>query len=413
MTCARFRLRQIVPGVPLLLFLVSPSAAQNRDASSPGRAEMQAPSEPITIASGTLLKADLSERVNWKRVSRNATIEARLALPVYSGELVGLPAGTPLRLTVESAEKAADKTGLWTKLGRAIVRAFNPLERGHAPQYVVRLHAAELALPDGTAIPIQASVLRTGSSVIVEPEAGRKSRMASGFPPKQGMVAGKRKPRPTLLLDMEAPIDVPVSAGLAQSPSEQRAARTDGARHARALLLNELSASRAHEGDVFHARLVEPVRVGEHLFVAGSLLDGRVVRNRSPRMLSRAGFLQLRMERVKSPEGETATIAGTLDHAEADAQTRFVIDEEGLLRGIKPGLTNAVVDLGLAFAVGKTTDDISEAPIRAIGAGMGDAAVANAARYVGLGASIAFLVTRHGRDVYLPKYGEIEVDFGR
>jgi hypothetical protein len=39
--------------------------------------------------------------------------------------------------------------------------------------------------------------------------------------------------------------------------------------------------------------------------------------------------------------------------------------------------------------------------------------VANAARYFGLGASAVFLVTRHGRDVRLPQYSEIEVDFGR
>src|SRR5262249_23759982 len=167
------------------------------------------------------------------------------------------------------------------------------------------------------------------------------------------------------------------------------------------------------EGASVHGRLVGTVRVGERLFVAGSVLDGRVVRNKPPRMLSRSGSLQLRLERVKSPEGETASIAGTLDRAEADVQTRFVLDEEGTLRGVKPGFAKAVVGLGLAFVVGKVTDDISEAPIRAIGAGMSDAAVANAARYFGLGASVAFLVTRHGRDVYVPKYGEIQVDFGR
>jgi hypothetical protein len=44
---------------------------------------------------------------------------------------------------------------------------------------------------------------------------------------------------------------------------------------------------------------------------------------------------------------------------------------------------------------------------------MSDAAVANAARYFGLGASAVFLVTRRGRDVYLPRYSEIEIDFAR
>jgi len=52
--------------------------------------------------------------------------------------------------------------------------------------------------------------------------------------------------------------------------------------------------------------------------------------------------------------------------------------------------------LSIAYAVGKVTDDIAETPIRAIGAAMSDAAVANAARYFGLGASAEFLVTRMG-----------------
>ncbi|PYU67371.1 MAG: hypothetical protein DMG49_19020 [Acidobacteria bacterium] len=59
------------------------------------------------------------------------------------------------------------------------------------------------------------------------------------------------------------------------------------------------------------------------------------------------------------------------------------------------------------------SDDISEAPVRAIGTSLSDAAVAKAARWVGLGTSLAFLLTRRGRDVDLPKYALIEIDLGR
>jgi hypothetical protein len=89
------------------------------------------------------------------------------------------------------------------------------------------------------------------------------------------------------------------------------------------------------------------------------------------------------------------------------------VDEEGGLHGLRPGFTNALVDLSIAYALGKVTDDIAETPIRAVAAAMSDAAVADAARYFGLAASAVFLVTRHGRDVYLPRYSEIEIDFGR
>ena len=98
---------------------------------------------------------------------------------------------------------------------------------------------------------------------------------------------------------------------------------------------------------------------------------------------------------------------------EAEAGAKYAVDEEGGLRGLRPGVANALVDLGIAYAVGKLSDDLAETPIRAIGTALSDAAVANAARYFGLGASAAFLITRHGRDVYLPRYSEMEIDFGR
>ncbi len=126
-----------------------------------------------------------------------------------------------------------------------------------------------------------------------------------------------------------------------------------------------------------------------------------------------AGSLYLRIERITSPEGSSLAIAGTLSGVEVEAHAHWALDEEGMLRGLRPGVKNAIVDLSIAYAIGKVTDDIAETPIRAIVATMSDAAVANAARYFGLGASAVFLVTRHGRDVNLPRYAHIQIDFGR
>jgi hypothetical protein len=130
-------------------------------------------------------------------------------------------------------------------------------------------------------------------------------------------------------------------------------------------------------------------------------------------MLSRAGKLYLRVDRIVPAEEEPLRVRGSLSAAEADGRSRFALDEEGTLHGRKPGMLNGLVDVGYAYFLGKVSDDIAETPIRAIGATMSDAAVANAARYVGLGSSLVFLITRHGRDVSLPKYALIEIDFGR
>jgi len=81
------------------------------------------------------------------------------------------------------------------------------------------------------------------------------------------------------------------------------------------------------------------------------------------------------------------------------------------LHGRKPGRLNGLVDLGYAYFLGSVSDDTSEAPLHAIGTSMSDAAVANAAQWVGLGASLTFLLTRTRR--YLPQHASMEIDLGR
>jgi hypothetical protein len=291
--------------------------------------------------------------------------------------------------------------GFWRKTGRTIVHAFNPLETSHPTEYRVELSAADLLLPTGETLPLVASVLRASSGVTVQPKS--KSVQPAG--------AGREKSKATgtlvMALRQETMVPVlaePIAASVIVS-GEQRVAH--------AYLLTVLRASLNHEGDTFRAELAEPVYVAGRVFAPGTLVEGTVVGSVAPRMLSRAGKLSLRVERIGPHDGEPLRVSGSLSAAEADAQARFALDEEGTLHGRKPGIVNGLVDLGYAYALGKVSDDIAETPIRAIGASMSNAAVANAARYVGLGTSVAFLITRHGRDVYLPKYALIEIDLGR
>jgi len=63
----------------------------------------------------------------WKRVAKNSTVEGRLLLPVFAGERVAIPAGTKLRLTIESVKKVSEHQGKWAKFGATMVRVLNPL----------------------------------------------------------------------------------------------------------------------------------------------------------------------------------------------------------------------------------------------------------------------------------------------
>lgn len=396
---ASFRNTVLTAGMFAILPCMLP--AQERAAEE---AKMAVPTPSVSVLhadSESLLRVDFPGRKSWGRIEKRSALEGRLALPLYAGEHLVAPAGSTIRITVQSAEKIRENLGFWRKTGRAIVRAFNPLETSRPAEYRVELSAADLLLPAGQALPLDARVLRASSGVMIQPKA--KSLRAAGVKRE------KSKACDALLMALrrEALFSVLAEPNLAlmTAAKEQRVAR--------AYLLTALRASVNHEGDTFRAQLAEPLDVAGRVLAPGSVVEGTVVRSVAPRMLSRAGRLYLRVDRIVPAEGEPLRVSGSLSAAEADAQARFALDEEGTLHGRKPGVVNGLVDLGYAYAIGKVSDDISETPIRAIGATMSNAAVANTARWVGLGTSLAFLLTRRGRDVYLPKYALIEVQLGR
>jgi hypothetical protein len=355
----------------------------------------------LHVNNESLLRVDFPSLKGWGRVGKGAVLEGRLSLPLYAGDQIAAPAGSVIRVTVSSVEKIRENLGFWRKAGRVIVRAFNPVATSHPAEYHVELTAVDLLLPAGQVLPLDACVLRASSEMMVQPKA--KSVQAGGAAPERNKASG------TLLMALRQEVLLSVPAGGNAPPviaaRQQRAAR--------AYLLTAMRASLNHEGDTFQAQLAEPVRVADRVFVPGSIVEGIVVRSIAPRMLSRAGSLRLRVDRIVPADGEALRVSGSLSAAETDAQTRFALDEEGRLHGRQPGMVNGLVDLGYAYALGKISDDLAEAPIRAIGASLSDVAVANAARYVGLGSSLAFLITRRGRDVYLPHYSLLEIDFGR
>src|SRR6266852_1331670 len=355
----------------------------------------------LHVESESLLRVEFPDRKGWGHARKGTVLEGRLSLPLYTGEHIAAPADSTIRVTVNSVEKIREDLGAWRKTGRAIVRALNPLETSRPTAYHVELSVADMLLPTGEALSLDARVLRASSGVMVQPKA--KSLQAGGA------AREKSKTCNTLLIAFRGEALFAVLAepyrGSVIAAGEQHVAR--------AYLLTGLHASLNHEGDTFRAQLAEPVRVAGRVLAPGSLVEGTVVRSVAPRMLSRAGKLYLRIDRILPRDGEPLRVGGSLSAAEDDAQARFALDEEGTLHGRKPGMVNGLVDLGYAYALGKVSDDIAETPIRAIGASMSNAAVANAARYVGLGTSVAFLLTRRGRDVYLAKYSLIEFDLGR
>lgn len=389
----------IVSAVMSLGFCVPVSAQEA------GTQEITATAEnDVRIPAGTLAQIEFDGRVNWRHQPRNSTLAGRLRLPLYSGERIAVRGGVRVKVNVESVCKVSDGAGKWRRFGRAVVRAFNPLEKSRISEYDVQLSAAWVESPRGE-LPISAKPLRAGRSVSVEQKRNRDT----AFRNLAASAARGPAAKDVMLLALSEDMSWPVEPG---DHGLRKPADTVGST-VHAYLLTPLAASRNRPSDTFRATTAEPVRLGDILFESGSLIEGYLSRVSPPKIFSRAGSMYLRIDRISSPQGTTLAIPGTLAEIEADSRLRPALDQEGILHGRKPGAMNAVADLGIAYAVGKVTDDLAETPIRAVGAAMSDAAVANAARYFGLGASVVLLVTRHGRDVFIPQYAELSISLGR
>lgn len=72
-----------------------------------------------------------------------------------------------------------------------------------------------------------------------------------------------------------------------------------------------------------------------------------------------------------------------------------------------------LVNMGVTGGISKETDDAAQLLIEAIVSSATDVSTAGTARIAGACASGLFLLTRHGRDVVLPKFTEIDIMFDR
>jgi hypothetical protein len=71
------------------------------------------------------------------------------------------------------------------------------------------------------------------------------------------------------------------------------------------------------------------------------------------------------------------------------------------------------LDFGVTGGISKVGDDTTQLVIGAISSTATDASSAGVARFAVMTASGVFLLTRHGRDVILPAYTEMDVSLSR
>ena len=369
------------------------------------------------IPVGTVLRVESEERIKSSSLRVGDQLSAVLPHPLFLRNCEVLPAGTPLRLRVGEVARvkaAAETSRSWTR------KPWELLFPRH--QNLVSFRSSEIILADGTTVSFDTSLLDVRSANLIMTQ--NPDKQSTAIPSSKGAESqasdgairrpsGKRRGSALILL-FERSVTLPHQpSGTEESNASAGQIRPDEVR-VRLRLLQPLSATRNRMGQTFLARILEPLRLGnQQLIPEGSTIQGKIVQQKPPRRLRRAGQLRLAFGRVNLPDGGTIDLDASVAALEALRKSRVTLDKEGTIRASAATKKQAALDLGLAYVVGKVVDDLLEEGIKAGASAVATGTITTVARYVGIAAGTAFFFAHRGRDVVLPEYTELEIVVAR
>ncbi len=396
---------------PVALVLLAPGLAFCSAAAEDSSAYAQ---DSTTADPGVYIKMQLSNPIRMSKLRAGDVVAGSLSRDVYSAERKLFSSGSIVRLTVDHTEKRRRiRNDHWPW----VVQAFTPRQETYPvfKNATVRQDSGESS--------VQVSLISASRMRDVHPTA-KKRKSGQQSTPEYGPVtvnqsSSRKLATPTLVLEAFG-IDNVGSAG--NSLAEMNSAEPEPARpetlpagtHCTILLLGNVSASKSKAGDIVRARLLEPVLLNSKVVVpAGSLFEGKVVKKTPPRWLSRAGSLYLTFTDLTLPGGNRLPVTASLAGAALDQRSHTRIDAEGQLHGERPGKAWMAMNLGVPAGISKEVDDGVQLVIEALVSAASDASTAGTARIVSSCVSGIYMATRHGRDVVLPRFTEMDISLDR
>jgi hypothetical protein len=403
----------------------------NEESSGTGKAAVPAATsaKPQSIPVGAILRLSLSKPVRTSKLHAGSELDGQLSRPVYVFDRMAIPAGSRVHLVVDSIEKEKAKQDFAERLNSALTLGLDRKYLEH-----VKLRSATLATPSGTTYSMHLAFLDAGEVVRIETKSDEVKvgnttgeAMAKSAPGvgkvtsiKKNKQAVEKTLHPMASLQLEEPFplagieaqlpaattpsaEAPTTAGAGNAPPEAAGRLVlPAGTHARLLLLKQLNAAEIHAGDTFEARLLEPIRNGDRLLLPeGVVFDGKVKKVIPPRRASRPASMYLGFERCVFPGGTASTVNASLTGGEFSGSRDLNMDPEGGMHGRGPGAKQTLKTLVEAAVLQDAVDEAVELASHA------------AAPYVSLPIAFASLIGRHGQNVVLPQYSELEIVFDR
>jgi hypothetical protein len=345
------------------------------------------------------LKVELADTIKTSKLHPGDVISGSVSRDVYSAEQKLIPAGSPVHLIVEKLEKRRrPRNDHWPW----VVQAFTPQ---HENFPIIK--SATVTMPDGQTMPFNVSWF-----------ALRRERPVNAPPPTsdrhQPRAKKEKQNAPPQVITLEASRVSDATSNHAPSAMVRGPVVVPAGTEGKIILLDNLSAGKSQAGDAFQARLIEPVKLASGVVIPeGTILSGNVVKRTPPRMLSRAGSLFLSFNGLQLPGGPMSPSAATITAAQLDQRSHTRIDREGEFKGEWPGKAWMLINTGVTAGIAKEVDDGLQLVMEAVVSTATDASTAGTARIAATCASGVFMLTRHGRDVVLPQFTEMNIQFNR
>jgi hypothetical protein len=371
--------------------------------------------EPTSANSSLYLKVQLDQPIKLSNLKPGDTVEGKLARDVYTANRELFPAGSRVRLAVDHLERrrrTPDDHWPW------VVKAFTPRHEAYPifktatisePGKESSLKVSLISISRKREVNAQAKKKKSGTQNV---EAGSVEVSKTG-----GLYGSGKLATPLMVLEAFSAEGDSAKALPSDADTESDVAglkTLPAGTTCKILLLGNVSASKSRAGDLIQARLIEPVLVNSRVALpAGSLFQGRVVKRTPPRWGSRAGSLYLTFTGVTLPGGNEIPLAASLAGAELDRGSHTRIDAEGQLHGERPGKAWMAINLGVTAGLSKEADDATQLIVEALISSATDASTAGTARIVSSCVSGIYMVSRHGRDVVLPRFTEMDISLDR
>jgi hypothetical protein len=364
------------------------------------------------------IKVQLAKSVKLSSLKPGNVTEGNLARDVYSSDRKVFSEGSRVRLTVDHLEKKRrSKSDRWPWLFQLFLPRYETF-----PSF----KQAAISVADGSESELHVSLLSARRRTEVQPAPKKRGKKV-----EDANVSATIENAGVPSIDRRSHSGGHSASGVVMALEAQESSSGTSARDpefsvstnsatlpagtiCRILLLHEISASKSHPGDAIEARLLEPVQLGSHTVLpTGSIFEGSVLRSVSPRMLSRAGSLLIGFTGIRLPNGNHVPVSASLTEVEVNRGSHTKLDAEGRLHGDRPGVAWMLINGGVTAGIAKEVDDGTQLVLEAILSSATDASTAGTARIAGAIVSGIFMLTRHGRDVVLPGYTELNIMLNR